>query len=135
MEVSVESPTNALKRCASEAFDLTEQISSNHDHDCYVSKKSRLASTSDMEPDTNTDLDIPSTSTGKLPQEKYRNRRIKNNIASRRSRETRKQKFTDMERKAIDLEKANVELRQKVELLEQLTKQMKETLVKKLAGK
>ena len=40
-----------------------------------------------------------------------------------------------MEKKAVELEKANAELKQKVELLEQLTKQMKETLVKKLAGK
>lgn len=134
MEVSVESLTQAVKRTASDAFGSTEQVPANSDHDCYVSKKSRIASCSDS---TCTDAEsdaIPSSS-GTPKVDKYRNRRIKNNIASKRSRETRKQKFQDMEKKAVELEKANAELKQKVELLEQLTKQMKETLVKKLAGK
>merc|ERR1711976_83920 len=134
MEVSVASPPKAVKRSASDAFDLTEQMPANSDHDCYVSKKSRLASCSDSACTDNESDAVPSSS-GTVPVDRYRNRRIKNNIASKRSRETRKQKFQDMEKKAGELEKANAELKQKVELLEQLTKQMKETLVKKLAGK
>jgi len=135
MEVSVVSPApQAVKRTASEAFGSAEQTPANSDHDCYVSKKSRIVSVADSTcTDTESEAAIPSSSGTTV--DKHRNRRIKNNIASKRSRETRKQKFADMEKTASELEKANAELRQKVDLLEQLTKQMKETLVKKLAGK
>jgi len=133
MEVSVVSPPKAAKRTASDAFGLTEQTPANSDHDCYVSKKSRLVSSCSDSAYTDAENDAIPSSSGTV--DRYRNRRIKNNIASKRSRETRKQKFGNMEKKAVELEKANAELKQKVELLEQLTKQMKETLVKKLAGK
>lgn len=64
---------------------------------------------------------------------KYLERRRKNNIASKRSREIRKNKFLSMDEEAAELEKANAELREKIEQLESLTKRMKEALVAKLS--
>jgi hypothetical protein len=69
---------------------------------------------------------------GKLT--KYLERRRKNNIASKRSRETRKSKFLTMDDQAKELEKSNQELRQRIEQLESLTKRMKEALVAKLSA-
>ena len=60
--------------------------------------------------------------------------RRKNNIASRRSRETRKQKFLTMDRQADELEEKNRVLRQRVAELERLTKIMKDALVAQLAN-
>lgn len=65
---------------------------------------------------------------------KYLERRRKNNIASKRSRETRKTKFLSMDEQAEELEKSNLELRQRIEQLESLTKRMKEALVAKLSA-
>jgi len=65
---------------------------------------------------------------------KYLERRRKNNIASKRSRETRKTKFLSMDDEADELERSNAELRQKIEQLESLTKRMKEALVAKLSS-
>lgn len=62
-------------------------------------------------------------------------RRIKNNIASKRSREQRKQKFVDMDNEAEELEKANDALRNKIVELEKRAKEMKELLVAKMSGK
>jgi hypothetical protein len=64
---------------------------------------------------------------------KYLERRKKNNVASKRSREIRKTKFMEMDDQAAVLEKANEELRGKIEQLERLTVAMKEALVAKLS--
>lgn len=63
---------------------------------------------------------------------KYLERRKKNNIASKRSRETRKNRFVEMEVQANELERENDELRDRITKLEKLTQQMKEVLVKRL---
>jgi hypothetical protein len=63
---------------------------------------------------------------------KYFERRKKNNVASKRSRETRKSKFMQMEEQADILEKQNEELRKKIAMLEKATIQMKDVLVAKL---
>jgi len=63
---------------------------------------------------------------------KYLERRKKNNIASKRSRETRKNRFLEMEVQANELEGENDKLRDRIEKLEKLTQQMKEVLVKRL---
>lgn len=110
----------AVKRTASEAFTPV-----NTDHDDYILKQPRL-STSSIE-----EAEVASTSSN---DSKYLERRRKNNIASRRSRETRKQKFRGMEEQVIDLEAKNDELRQKVAELEKLTKSMKDILVKRLVN-
>jgi len=67
--------------------------------------------------------------------EKSTERRIKNNIASKRSRETRKQKFAGMEEEAVRLEKANRELEAKIAQLEAMAKKMKAKLVERMAKK
>lgn len=64
---------------------------------------------------------------------KYFERRKKNNVASKRSRETRKHHFIEMEAQADHLEEENERLRKRIEKLEQLTKQMKDVLVKRLS--
>jgi hypothetical protein len=69
-----------------------------------------------------------------IKRTKYLERRRKNNIASRRSREIRKNKFEEMDREAEILEMANEALRQKIELLESLTIRMKDALISKLSG-
>jgi hypothetical protein len=63
---------------------------------------------------------------------KYLERRKKNNIASKRSRETRKNRFLEMEVQANELEGENDKLRDRITKLEKLTQQMKEVLVKRL---
>jgi len=77
--------------------------------------------------------EVTSTATSPSAKEKYRARRDKNNAASKKSREIRKQKFNNMEGKAQELEKENATLREKVAELEKLTKQMKDMLVQRLA--
>lgn len=108
----------------------------NTDHDDYTSKPAKrrhLSSQSSIECD---ESEVStSTATPISGEEKYINRRQKNNIASKRSRETRKQKFQSMEGKATELEEANAELRQRIVHLEALAKEMKDILVQKLAGK
>ena len=62
-------------------------------------------------------------------------RRQKNNIASKRSREQRKQKFSDLDREAEELVEKNAQLRLKISELEKVAKEMKAVLVAKMAGK
>lgn len=118
---SNEMPDNGRKRKASE-LDSAPVIYT--DHDDYTIKVKRHKPSDSSTAGSSTEKD-----------EKYVERRQKNNIASRRSRETRKQKHLEMEMKADELEKRNTELREKVAELEKLTKEMKEVLVQKLAGK
>lgn len=65
-------------------------------------------------------------------RKKYLERRRKNNIASRRSREIRKIKYSEMEEKARHLELENKRLKEKIAKMEMLTAQMKETLIARL---
>lgn len=67
--------------------------------------------------------------------DKYKSRRDKNNIASKRSREIRKRKHKDMEQEAEHLVGENARLEKRIVDLERLAKQMKEILVAKMAGK
>jgi len=94
------------------------------DHSSYATKKPRV----DMPCEENDDVVEVCNS-----EEKYRKRRQKNNVASKKSRYNRKQKFIQMEEQANQLESENQILREKVAELEKLTKEMKDTLVKKLA--
>lgn len=66
---------------------------------------------------------------------KYRERRVKNNIASKRSREIRKQKHNVLEDQAEHLVKENARLQEQIVQLEALTKEMKATLIQKMVGK
>ncbi|CAL1528368.1 unnamed protein product [Lymnaea stagnalis] len=62
-------------------------------------------------------------------------RRMKNNVASKRAREQRKQKFADMDQEAEQLIAANEVLRQKIVELEKMAQEMKAQLVAKMSGK
>ncbi len=123
----------ATKRTATQAFDdvAVVPVTPNPDHNDYISKekKPRFSTSSIEEEDTNSMVSTMTKDT------KYFERRHKNNIASRRSRQSRKQKYTDMEQQVIDLEESNIALQNKVVELEKLTKSMKDILVKKLAGR
>jgi len=63
-------------------------------------------------------------------EEKYNEMRQKNNVASKRSRASRKQKFQSLEVQATQLEEDNKKLREKAELLEKTVKALKASLVK-----
>ncbi|KAJ8307040.1 hypothetical protein KUTeg_015124 [Tegillarca granosa] len=92
------------------------------DHD-YVCKKPRLTevvveSVTEAEPSTST-----ASKMMRSPAQKYRERREKNNIASKRSRETRKMKFKDMELEAVRLVEENQNLKVKIVELEKMAKE------------
>ena len=111
--------------------------SSTSDHD-YVSKKPRLESTSyEIESPSPVVMasSSSSTETSTTPKTKYRERRDKNNAASRRSRQIRKMKYVEMEGEADILEANNENLRKKIVELEKLAKFMKAELIKKMTEK
>lgn len=75
----------------------------------------------------------PSVSSSTVSEDnRQKQRREKNNLASKRSREIRKKKFQNMEVEAERLSKENVELERRVAQLEKLAKEMKDALVTKL---
>lgn len=59
----------------------------------------------------------------------YLERRRKNNVASKRSRETRKRRLMSMEEEVCQLEQRNARLRQRVAELEKLTQFMKSAVI------
>jgi len=119
-EISIKVPQSDIKSMKRKV----SSVSINPDHNDYTCKRLRLPSTDDELPETSTDH----------KGRKYIARRQKNNVASKRSRETRKQKYVDMEQKSLELEKENKELEIKVKEMELLTKKMKDILVKRLSG-
>ncbi|XP_055995564.1 thyrotroph embryonic factor-like [Ostrea edulis] len=98
------------------------------DHD-YITKKPRM-STVIVHPIHRVDEETTNCS-----EKKYTERRIKNNIASKRSRYIRKLKFVEMESEADRLVKENRMMKLKIEELEELAKEMKASLISKLAEK
>ncbi len=126
------------KRSAAAALALREAAELvNPDHNDYTvkSKRARISSSATVSSMDEECLEEGSSSScqSKSKEDRYRHRRDKNNVASRRSREARKQKFANMESQAVELEKANQSLREKIQELEALTKHMKDTLVQRLA--
>jgi hypothetical protein len=100
----------------------------DHNYSVINQKRSKFdeSATSESCSGTETEVPIPRRTT------KYLERRKKNNIASKRSRETRKNRFLEMEVQANELEGENDKLRDRITQLEKLTQQMKEVLVKRL---
>jgi len=136
--VVAEPPTagrRATKRRASQALPddgLTPLV--NHDHSDYTTKDKRRKTSPSAPSATVAVVTASSTAVAETSRSnKYIERRRKNNIASKRSRETRKQKHSALEQKAIELEAQNKALKLKVEQLEKLAQEMKDTLVNKLA--
>jgi len=99
-------------------------------------KKVAAATVESQDPSFDHDYVSQSTSSGRADNmDKQTARRIKNNIASKRSREQRKQKFAEMDDEAEKLEIENERLRIKIVELEKMAKEMKAVLVAKMAGK
>lgn len=67
--------------------------------------------------------------------EKYRNRRDKNNVASKRSRQARKQKVSDMKSNISIWQAENAKLRENNKFLADLAKKTKDYLIKCMANK
>ncbi|XP_071101590.1 thyrotroph embryonic factor-like [Haliotis cracherodii] len=117
-----------------DVVDMEEEVvATTPDHD-YVCKRPRLSTSSNASEEGGHTYAAASTSPVPLVR-KYRERRDKNNVASRRSREIRKRKFVDMESKADELVVENEKLQLKIVELEKLAKEMKTILVSKLSGK
>ena len=113
-------------------------IAMTSDHD-YVSKKLRLSSVEESSETGSMDATCvetkPTFTKPVTPQVKYRQRRDKNNVASRRSREIRKQKYNEMDVQAEQLIIDNEKLKVRIVELEKLAKEMKNILVSKMVGK
>ncbi|KAL8618442.1 hypothetical protein ACOMHN_049859 [Nucella lapillus] len=116
----------------------------NLDHD-YSSKRPRMSAATE-EPASAQEISLPSTAApsptpstsftfAEPAENKSRNRREKNNIASKRSREIRKKKVAGMESEADQLIGDNARMEKRIAELEKLAKKMKEILVAKMAGK
>lgn len=73
--------------------------------------------------------------TEEAPPVKYSEMRVKNNMASRRSRMTRKEKEVEMEKRAAELEQENELLRIKVKNLEEVTDRLKKHLINSIVKK
>lgn len=127
--VETASDKKPLKRTAAQAFASIEHIPTvaYSDHDNYTVKVKCLK--------TEEETVMATTSEVLSSDQKYRERRRKNNIASQRSRATRKQKNTELQDKALQLANDNEILRHKVEKMEKLAKEMKDLLVHTLAQK
>lgn len=114
-------------------FDSSELVVADHD---YVSKKPKLAEdVTDEKTSRATSTSQLKDAPSKKPVDKYRERRDKNNEASRRSRFIRKQKYVEMDKEANKLEVKNEALRKKIVELEELAKTMKAILIKKMTEK
>lgn len=61
-------------------------------------------------------------------------RRLKNNVASKHARASRRQKEQDLFQQEEELERSNAELRKQLEDLQQLTTMLRKVLVEKLSG-
>lgn len=130
------SPSSTTRKRSASAISDDSVFTSIVDHCDYTRKRPRLSTVSSEMSDSDAESTISSVSSvnmARTPKERKVQRRIKNNIASRRSRETRKMKFSEMEEEAAELERRNKELSQKVIELETLAKQMKAVLVQRLA--
>lgn len=125
--------TNDGKRPFGVCDDITVSSLPDHNYHLLNQKRQKVDDTSTCDAIQLTDKQL-----APQPQiarnSKYFERRKKNNIASKRSRETRKHRFVEMELQADQLEAENETLRNRIEKLEQLTQQMKEVLVKKLSS-
>jgi len=141
LDIGDEGRSVAVKRKAGMIDSSGSIPAPNPDHNDYTSKRPRLESDSCDEGTRSrlmsygdsdvSDCNVTSSSSGR--GQKYRERRDKNNVASKRSRATRKQKYVNMEETASKLERENEELRQRALEMEKLTKEMKAILVKRLA--
>ena len=100
---------------------------------CASPEDSAETEPTDDEPPANRVCKSPGKS-GRTRQT-YRERRDRNNVASRRSRASRKNKFANMESQAVSLESENEHLRKKIEELQKIAEMSRKHLVEVLSKK
>lgn len=100
-----------------------------------VSIKRALSPIGEAGPSHADDGSLPKMPKFEEPEQRYSEMRNKNNMASRRSRMTRKEKEMEMEKKAAELEQDNELLRIKVKNLEELTEKLKRHLINSIVKK
>lgn len=76
----------------------------------------------------------PEDTAATSPADKARERRIKNNIASRHTRAARKQREQQLFEQEESLKKSNEELREQIELLTKETEELRRIVIQKLSG-
>jgi len=134
LPVTAVNKLTGIKRTAVEAFlEMSLDPSASEDHNYHVPSKKKTA------PGDWTDLadDCAVVNQAGNVDDKYMRyleRRRKNNAASKRSRETKKNRMVEMEQQAIHIEKENERLRERLVELDRLTKLMKSLLVQKVSS-
>jgi len=118
-----------VKRTASEAF--PENATASADHNYYVSSKKKYDGVMTDHAEEHAVVDEVCEVDGKYMR--YLERRRKNNAASKRSRETKKNRMAELEVQAVNIEKENEDLRVRLAELERLAKLMKSMLVQKVS--
>lgn len=127
--------TEAILTAMESGDGITSVPASPVDHNDYTLKPKKRARIATVTSESDAESTISSVSSSTSPYvktEKYVERRSKNNIASKRSRETRKQKFSTMEEEVESLQERNQELEAKVHELEAMAKDMKAMLIQRL---
>lgn len=112
------------KRTAVEAFSTTNGTGTTVDHNYHVPSKKTCTGETDEQIEENP---------ADIKHIRYLERRRKNNAASKRSRETKKNRMVEMEQQAVQLERDNESLQRRLVELERLSKLMKSLLVQKVS--
>jgi len=134
-------PEVSIVKKSSRKRKISETVTQNYDHEyAYYPKEVKVepeldASCSSVFSEGSVFRDEAERSIISHSNTKYSDRRTKNNIASRKSRQNRKNKYVLMEQEALDLEAENVRLKDKVREMEEAARIMKKALVDHLASK
>jgi len=112
------------KRTAVEAFLTANGTGTTVDHNYHVPSKKTFTGETDEQIEENP---------ADIKHLRYLERRRKNNAASKRSRETKKNRMVEMEQQAVQLERDNENLQRRLVELDRLSKLMKSLLVQKVS--
>jgi len=112
------------KRTAIEAFSTANGTGTTVDHNYHVPSKKTFTGETDEQIEENP---------ADIKHLRYLERRRKNNAASKRSRETKKNRMVEMEQEAVQLERDNESLQRRLVELDRLSKLMKSLLVQKVS--
>lgn len=122
-QLTVADNASRTKRKAAVAFAAAASPDTTVDHNYHVpSKKTFTVETGELIKQNQADI----------KHLRYLERRRKNNAASKRSRETKKNRMMEMEQQAVLLEQDNECMQQRIVELERLSKLMKSLLVQKV---
>jgi len=129
--VSAVNVTVGVKRTTFEAFPEVANPRADHNYHVPSKKKSVSSRTTDLAEEHAVVGEVCDVD-GKYMR--YLERRRKNNAASKRSRETKKNRMAEMEVQAVNIEQENEDLRVRIAELDRLTKLMKSMLVQKVSS-